>query len=127
MEDKGLIWITAERPGFHFWKDAPDKVSFLRNPHRHIFKFKVFIEILEHNDREIEFFMFKEDVEKMIKRIWIMHGLENTTGCGMSCEMISDELFNYINELYPNRDIAITVSEDGENGSHKMYPKSQSI
>ena len=38
-----------------------------------------------------------------------------------SCEMISDELYMYIANRYPNRDIEITVSEDGENGATIYY------
>ena len=40
-----------------------------------------------------------------------------------SCEMISDDLYAEINKKYPNRDIEIEVSEDGENGSHTVYTK----
>ena len=40
-----------------------------------------------------------------------------------SCEMISDDLYAEISKKYPNRDIEIDVSEDGENGSHAVYYK----
>ncbi len=36
--------------------------------------------------------------------------------------MISDELFRHIANRYPNREIAINISEDGENGSEIFYP-----
>ena len=121
------IWITTQKEGFHFWKYAPEEVSFLRNPHRHIFKFKVYIELLEHNDREIEFFIFKDKVDKLIHEVWQTRGLLNNPGTGCSCEMMSDDLNMLIGELYPGRDIMIEVSEDGENGSFKKYPKSQTI
>ena len=38
-----------------------------------------------------------------------------------SCEMMSDDLFIKISTEYPNRDVWIEVSEDGENGSYKQY------
>ena len=38
-----------------------------------------------------------------------------------SCEMISDELAEKINEKYPGRKVTIEVSEDGENGSISSY------
>ena len=105
------IWITTSFEGFHAYPDAPDEVSFLRNKHRHMFHFRVYIEVF-HDDREIEFFMFKKDVEKMINFISINN---------KSCEMISDGLHHAIKANYPNRDITIEVSEDLENGSHKEY------
>jgi hypothetical protein len=37
--------------------------------------------------------------------------------------MISDDLYTEINKRYPDRDIEIDVSEDGENGSHTVYTK----
>ena len=67
-EDTNYIWITTSMEGFHAYPDAPDEVAFLRNRHRHLFHFRVYIEVF-HDDREIEFFMFKRDVEKMIKFI----------------------------------------------------------
>ena len=60
------IYINTQFEGFHCWKEAPIEVSFLRNFHRHMFKVKVWIEVRS-NDREIEFFMFKKDVNNIIK------------------------------------------------------------
>jgi hypothetical protein len=37
--------------------------------------------------------------------------------------MISDDLFEQIASRYPNRDIEITVAEDGENGATIFYNK----
>ena len=42
-----------------------------------------------------------------------------------SCEMISDDLYAEIIKRYPNRDVEIEVSEDGENGSHAYYHKGE--
>ena len=39
--------------------------------------------------------------------------------------MISDDLYEAIAHRYPNRDIEITVAEDGENGATVYYLKSQ--
>lgn len=105
------IWITTQFEGFHKYPDAPDEVKFLQNTHRHLFKIKVYIEV-RHNDREIEFFMFKRFIEKYFKTTQLVN---------KSCEMISDELCEYIRDEYPNRKIKIEVSEDGENGCEKEY------
>ena len=112
------IWVTFSKEGIHKYPaaltdPALEEVSFLGYPHRHIFHFKVWIEVF-HNDREIEFILFKR---------W----LENLYGDGTlsldykSCEMISDDLYNKINSEYPGRWIKISVSEDNENGSEIEY------
>jgi hypothetical protein len=40
-----------------------------------------------------------------------------------SCEMIADELYNVIITNYPDREVWIEVSEDGENGCFNKYSK----
>jgi hypothetical protein len=106
-----MIWVTTQFEGFHCYPNAPDEVAFLKNDHRHIFHVKVWIEVY-HNDRDIEFFIFKRFVEDSIKAGQFNH---------KSCEMISDDLYNTISYKYPDRDVWIEVSEDGENGSFKQY------
>ena len=115
MEKESLVWITAQFEGFHKYPAAPDGVEFLKEEHRHIFKLKVSIEVF-HNDRDVEFILFKRFVESLTK--------ENKFDF-KSCEMISDDLQKLISEKYPRRDIKIEVSEDGENGSYKSYPKKE--
>lgn len=120
---KRMIWVTFQREGIHKYPGADTDptlatgdeydVSFLGYPHRHIFHFKVAIQVF-HNDREIEFIQFKR---------WLEYSFRN----GVmqldykSCEMISDDLYEFIASRYPNRDIEITVSEDGENGATIYY------
>lgn len=98
------IWITTQREMFHKYPDAPDGVEFLRNWHRHIFHFRVSIEV-EHNDRDIEFILFKRYCEDIIKTM-------NNDLKAKSCEMISNYLAEKIQKDYPNRKIKIEVSED---------------
>jgi hypothetical protein len=118
-----FIVVTFEKEGIHCYPDAAtnpklatndwDDVSFLANPHRHIFKFRVEIEVF-HNDRELEFIQVKRQFER-----WLGDGtliLNNN-----SCEMISDQLFKQISFKWPDRRVAIEVSEDGENGSIALY------
>ena len=92
-----------------------DDVSFLGVPHRHIFHFKVWIEIF-HDDRDIEFIQFK----RWLQRLYDNSVLELDH---KSCEMISNDLFLQIAQRYPGRNIWIDVSEDGENGSFIKYDK----
>ena len=105
------IWITTQFEGFHKYPNAPEEVSFLREAHRHIFHVRVWIEVF-HNDRDIEFILFKQFVNSIVK--------ENNLDY-KSCEMISDDLQFLISERYPERKIMIEISEDLENGSYKEY------
>ena len=125
IKDKALrtIFVRFQKEGIHKYPAAATDpalatgdeydVSFLATPHRHIFHFDVAIEVF-HNDRDIEFIQFKR---------W----LENQYSQGIleldykSCEMISDDLYNVIATRYPDRSIAIQVSEDNENGAHIVY------
>lgn len=107
-------WITTSFEGFHSYSNAPKEVSFLRNEHRHIFHVKVFIEVF-HNDRDIEFILFKEKINRIIDFI------KCTKYSLGSCEMISDDIYNILKDIYPNRKVKIEVSEDLENGCSKEY------
>jgi hypothetical protein len=88
-------------------------VSFLAQPHRHIFHFRVAIEVF-HDDRDIEFIQFKRWLEKLYSQGTLQLNYK-------SCEMISDDLYQTIATRFPDRDIVIEVSEDGENGSTTEY------
>lgn len=120
------IWVTFRKEGIHCYPAAATDpalatgdeydVSFLGTPHRHIFHFKVGIQVF-HDDRDIEFIQFKRWLENLYS------GKESVLQLNYkSCEMISDDLFMEITSRYPRREIFIEVSEDGENGSIKHYP-----
>ncbi len=116
---KKMIWVTFRKEGIHMYPAAATDpklktgdeydVSFLGTPHRHIFHFKVYIEVF-HDDRDIEFIQFKRWLENLYNKgtLELNH---------KSCEMISEDLHAEITARYPNREIWIEVSEDGENGS----------
>ena len=112
------IFVTFQKEGIHRYPAAATDpmlatgdeydVSFLANPHRHIFHFRVAIDVF-HNDRDIEFIQFKRWLENLYK--------DNILALDYkSCEMIADDLYIQIAAKYPNRNVAIVVSEDGENG-----------
>ena len=117
-----MIWVTFRKEGIHKYPAALDDpklatgdeydVSFLGHPHRHIFHFKVAIEVF-HDDRDIEFIQFKRWMENMYADGTMKLDFK-------SCEMISDDLYVAITKRYPGRKIEIDVSEDGENGSHAV-------
>ena len=117
---KSKICVTFRKEGVHLYPaalDDPklatggwDDVSFLGVPHRHIFHFKVEIEVF-HDDRDIEFIQFKRWMERL-------YDVEEVLSLNhKSCEMIAEDLAEQINNRYPGRDMTITVSEDGENGA----------
>tara|TARA_R100000988_G_C3969196_1_gene150564 strand:- start:57 stop:482 length:426 start_codon:yes stop_codon:yes gene_type:complete len=112
---KKSIWVTFQKEGIHKYPDAPDEVEFLRYPHRHIFKFKVQIEVYN-DDRDIEFFIFKRWLESLYTDDTLELDYK-------SCEMIADDLAKEIKDKYSGRWLAIDVSEDGENGCHIEYPR----
>lgn len=110
---KKMIWTTFEKEGFHAFPGAPDDVSYLRARHRHLFKFKVAMEVA-HDDREIEFHLFRRELLALYEDGALE--LENH-----SCEMLADVLHGYLKQKYRGRQIVISISEDGENGVDAHY------
>jgi hypothetical protein len=121
------IWVTFRREGIHKYPAALTDpqlatgdvydVSFLGYPHRHIFHFRVWIDVF-HNDRDIEFIQFKRWLENLYR------GSADKPALYLeykSCEMIADELYITIADRYPGRSVWIEVSEDGENGCLIKY------
>lgn len=114
-----VIHVTFKKEGIHKYPAALTDpalatgdeydVSFLGYPHRHMFGFKVAIEVF-HNDRDIEFIQFKRWLEKLYNESTLELDFK-------SCEMIATDLAETINKRYPNRMMIITVDEDGENGA----------
>jgi hypothetical protein len=119
------VWVTFSKEGIHCFPAAATDpklntgdeydVSFLASPHRHIFHFRVCIDVY-HDDRELEFIQFKR---------WLENLYASSSGVlelnYKSCEMIADDLYTQIAAKYPNRDVWIEVSEDGENGCYVEY------
>ena len=117
------IWVTFRKEGIHCYPAAASDpqlatgdeydVSFLATPHRHVFHFKVLIDVF-HNDRDIEFIQFKRWLENLYKDGVLQLNYK-------SCEMIADDLYVQIAARYPDRCVIIEVSEDGENGCSITY------
>ena len=128
------IFVQFQKEGIHCYPAAATDprlntageydVSFLANPHRHIFHFRVSIDVF-HNDRDIEFIQFKRWLESLYNGSNTVLALD-----WKSCEMIADDLYLQIAERYPGRNVVIEVSEDGENGcsiSYNLTRPTQSI
>ncbi len=106
---KTFIKVRTEFEGYHYYPDAgniDERIRFLENEHRHMFKVEVKISVT-HTDRELEFFLVKWALQEFIKS-----GNQNHK----SCEMIAvDILQNHLIPCYgDNRYYEIVVSEDGE-------------
>jgi len=125
---KRMIFVTFQREGVHCYPAAATDpalktgdeydVSFLASPHRHMFHFRVSIEVF-HNDRDIEFIQFKRWLDNLYQGVLELNF--------KSCEMISDDLYKQIASRYPERDVHIEVSEDGENGCTIFYNRTISF
>lgn len=96
---KRMIWVSFKKP--------TDK------EHDASFHFRVGIQVF-HNVRDLEFIQVKR---------W----LENQYDAGIlelnheSSEMIADDLYEVIASRYPNRDITVSISENGEDGCEIFY------
>ena len=123
------IWVTFSKEGIHKYPAALedpnlatgdwDDVSFLGYPHRHIFHFKVWLEVF-HDDRDVEFIQFKRWLERLYAEVDSSSSVLQLDY--KSCEMIADDLASEIQAMYPNRWLKISVAEDNENGCEMEYP-----
>jgi len=123
------IWVTFRKEGIHCYPAAATDpklntageydVSFLASPHRHIFHFRVWIDVW-HNDRDIEFIQFKRWLESLYNGQNTVLALD-----WKSCEMIADDLYTQIAGRYAGRAVWIEVAEDGENGCLIKYETSR--
>ena len=113
------IRFDDEKEGIHKYPAALEDpkladVSFLGYPHRHMFHFRIELEVF-HDDRDVEFILLKRELEGLYN--------ENTLQLDYkSCEMIAEDLYKEISTRYPGRFVEIEVSEDGENGCTIFYP-----
>ena len=120
-----MIWVTFRKEGIHRYPAALTDpklatgdeydVSFLGHPHRHMFHFKVYLEVF-HDDRDVEFIQFKRWLERQYSEgvLELNH---------KSCEMIAEDLYSQIAARYSGRAVWIDVSEDEENGCHIQFNK----
>jgi hypothetical protein len=103
-------------------------VSFLKHPHRHIFKFSIKVDV-NHDDRGIEFIQ----LQRLLKQAMLVrYPMTDQYGCSnfknSSCEMLGKEVVEIFAMLFPNYvgKVLIRVSEDGENsalGCFVLYNK----
>ena len=110
---KTNVIAKLEVEGLHNWPAAQSvfpEVGFLANMHRH----KWFITAkkkVNHDDRDVEFIMFKRDIEQWLKTTYY-NTLSRTHEFGAkSCEMLAKEIMEEFDCVY------VSVFEDNENGA----------
>ena len=109
----GII-ITFELPGTHYFPMANalfPKVGYLANVHRHIFRFKCYINV-SHANRDKEFICFKNYIINTIKTNWPCDDNGDIKFKTSSCEQIGIDLLELIPALEK-----VEVWEDNENGA----------
>lgn len=108
---KTKIKINTRLSDFiHCWPEAPEEVKFLRTPHRHELHVGVTMEVV-HDDRDVEFFMLKREVDKMLawgKDQWVER---------ISMEQIAKDLIEALKAKYGDKFYEVSVFEDGEVGA----------
>lgn len=115
MNTQTTITVRTEFEGFHFYPGAGEidpRIKFLESEHRHMFKVAAELEVF-HDDRELEFFLVKWDLNEFIKS-----GNQNHK----SCEMIAREILEHLKAKWgAHRQLRVTVSEDGESDATVYY------
>lgn len=125
LTEESNIWVTFQKEGIHKYPAAATDpklatgdwldVSFLGVPHRHIFHFRVQMQVF-HDDRDVEFIQAKRIMEN-----WYQDGTLQLDY--KSCEMIARDLYTKCNDKWPGRSWEIEVSEDGENGCRLIFKR----
>jgi hypothetical protein len=118
-----MIFVQFQKEGIHCYPAAATdpklntndeyNVAFLASPHRHIFWFKVWIDVW-HSNRDLEFIQFKRWLESFYSQGILQLDFK-------SVEMLADDLYVQIAERYPDRAVWIEISEDNENGCLIKY------
>ena len=129
INKKKFTFVQFQKEGIHRYPEAATDpalatgdeydVSFLASPHRHIFHFRVELSVT-HDNRDVEFIQFKRWLENLYKDATLTLDYK-------SCEMMGEELYSHISAKYPNRDVRIEISEDGENGCYLEFNSSMSL
>ncbi len=112
-----IITVTTAVDGLHHWPDAPNKVDFLRSPHRHIFKIAASFSLTA--SRQLEFFITQDQLLQAILPCGKMLGDLSVVVIDFgqqSCEQIADAVMTQLDAMSLPV-VSVMVSEDGENSA----------
>lgn len=112
-ELKTTVLIKLSIDACHNFPLAADlfpEVDFLADRHRHMFHFTLSKEVF-HDDRDVEFIMFKRDVLDYLLETYYDYGTRTHEFGAKSCEMLAKELLNEFECEW------VECWEDNENGA----------
>lgn len=99
--------------GYHKYPKCSGKyASKIRKTHKHNFTIKVKIQTY-HDDREIEFLEFRDEMRDFTKKIDVFLFKDSTK----SCEHMARNILTYLFINYPGREVSVSVYEDDLNGA----------
>lgn len=110
---KTYVIIRLQVDGEHNFPAAKKlfpEVAFLSDPHRHMFHIEAKREVF-HDDRDVEFIMFKRDIQDYLKQRYYKPEKRTHVFGPMSCEMICKDIMNQFQCK------SVQVWEDLENGA----------
>ena len=110
---KTSVIVRLAVDGMHNFPAASElfpEVGFLSLSHRHMFHIEAKKEVF-HDDRDVEFIMFKRDIQDYLKQMYYKPESRIHLFGPMSCEMIAKQILNQFNCT------AVSVWEDLENGA----------
>lgn len=114
---KNYVVVKTQFEGFHYWKDAPEEVKFLRDLHRHIFHVRVEVPV-KHENRDVEIILLKRFIDTFCSIL-----TEPIEKKGLSCEQIATMIAKITAVKYNVNRCAVEVLEDGENGGISVYER----
>jgi hypothetical protein len=103
------VIIDFDIVGFHYYPEAPEKVDFLRHPHRHLFRIRVGYNVQDSN-REKEIFIQQDLLTEYLHEAYGYPCIFNN----MSCEMIAEDLLYF---AQVDDAVWVEVYEDGRGGA----------
>lgn len=105
---KCQVVVRLQVEGIHRWENCNiEEVSFLKNPHRHIFYIECKKEVTD-DDRQIEIIYLKR---RILAYLHVKYCVGVCQFSNNSCEMLAKELANKFELSY------CSVLEDNENGA----------
>lgn len=112
------IFVRFKREALHAHNETDP--SFLSNTHRHVFHFRVWIDV---RGSDIEPIRFKQWIKSLYQPSGsVQHNdLSFLNLNNKSCEELADDLYLQIADKYLDRAVWIEVAEDGENGCLIKY------
>lgn len=93
----------------HHWPEAPYPVEYLKYPHRHVFEFTVWVEVVHYN-RQVEVIQLKHALSDICKAEFF-----DDAGA-MSCENMASIVSQQLTQA-GYRVKRVRVLEDSENGA----------